>query len=206
MQMWNIWINSAKLHSGGLDIEIFLQDMLQNLTRRDRSVPALVAKSDAHNLRFIANWRFPPAIWRLLPHTSGCLFQLLQGFGKEGLEMFTFNESFDVVWMEAQMVLARACCWVVEPKLKVGPMIQAGQCAKVLSNILFKCQLWMIRLCENDFNNHIFVQGPKNAKVNAAMSAGIKYKPHLKQLPYCSCNQANGPCSRTDGPLWAHDV
>jgi len=41
----------------------------------------------------------------------------LQRIGEEGLEMLTFNESLDVVWMEAQMVYALVSgSWVEEPK------------------------------------------------------------------------------------------
>ena len=38
------------------------------------------------------------------------------------------------------------------------------------------------------------------------MSASIQYEPQMKQLPCCSCNQANGPCSRSEAPLSAHDA
>ena len=102
--------------------------------------------------------------------------------------MPTFNESFDVVWMEAQMVyvlvVAVACCWVVEPKF-------ADETGKSV---------------HKSFNNCAFVRGPKNAKANTAMSAGIQYKPQMQQLPCCSCNQANGPCSRSEDPQSAHDA
>ena len=38
------------------------------------------------------------------------------------------------------------------------------------------------------------------------MSASIQYEPQMKQLPCCSCNQANGPCSRSEAPRSAHDA
>ena len=84
-------------------------------------------------------------------------------------------------------------------------MRQTGQRAQMLPNvpIIIMMNDGAVR---NDYHNHRFVQRPKNAKADAAIPASKQYKPQLQQLRCSSCNQANGPCSRTDGPLWAHDV
>ena len=138
-------MNWAKLHSAELDFEVFWQNVLQNLARRDRSAPAFVAISDAHNLRFIANWRCPPAKWRLLLHHCCCLLQPLQRIGEEGLEMLTFNESLDVVWVEAQMVYALVSgSWVEEPKFdQWDRQVSVHKCCQ-MSWLLW----WMMVLCK----------------------------------------------------------
>ena len=195
-------MNWAKLHSAELDFEVFWQNVLQNFARRDWSVPAFVAISDTHNLGFIANWRCPPAKWRLLVHHCCCLLQPLQRIGEEGLEMLTFNESLDVVWMEAQMVYALVSgSWVEEPKFdRWDRQVSVHKCCQM-------SRLFMMNdgAVQNDYHNHRFVQRPKNAKADAAIPASKQYKPQLQQLHCSSCNQANGPRSRSEAPGSAPD-
>ena len=83
-------------------------------------------------------------------------------------------------------------------------MRQTGQCAQVLPNVLII--MMNDGAVQNDYHNHRFVQRPKNAKADAAIPASKQYKPQLQQLHCSFCNQANGPCSRSEAPGSAPDV
>jgi hypothetical protein len=80
-------------------------------------VPAFVAISDAHKPGFTARFWIPPGKSTLFEHISGCILQLRHGLIKPWLEMSTFSEAADVIWMETQMVYTTfVFLRVVKPK------------------------------------------------------------------------------------------